>query len=647
MIRASPILDEMWSQLMPTITKYSLLWLMFFAYIHHLIKMGYIEARRKRLRELTTDEDPFMDIRANLNRAEKFGRLGQAARVRDSSLEHFQTTATNSRQNRQLSRRKPLQYKFQRVTIESSPIRYTTNSRGIAHRDKWRYEDLHPLDYCPLEELPIFFRIYTYITHCMLVYMFLKYVFVNLAYLELFEMIKKSYSCFWPGRTCILPELLPSFSMVVLCHHVVYRYYLCIHRKSFAIDCFIFVFFDRETVLEKETKIREIDNNTDLSLLYLNDGFFYHQIIRSTGERTLHIKCNRTLEHWTKMKGFLNNLILLLIFNFAAWGVPLGTWVLMNALSDEYFQLNYHHCVEFATRLQTYFVGPSVQEDKINDIGNLSSSNIFRLSTFFFDLGDSAWMLLDTSNALVWPFASLIVIAQDATFSVETLIDSTRRLAEKFQQLPEDIYSAKEHSAISIGQPHRITSTTLEQFRTKQLLKLIEEDSLILRNEIVDIFKQLNQADEFVSKLTAFCIYVWVVTNVYYEAVSIYKQGVLAPNSVVQYMQITAFIALTITFGFLSRTHSKTLKLYRSICNIVALDPNYKTSKADWMRVLEYFHKQHSRYTFHLGPSAELSLSSYLKSMSWCITVACVVLNLMHQTLGLTANSLPRESRLQ
>jgi len=398
---------------------------------------------------------------------------------------------------------------------------------------------------------------------------------------------------------------------------------LCIHRKSFSLDCFIFVLLDRETVAERQKRLQELDGY--FPLLYLEEGLFYNQITRPDGKRSLHLKCNRTIAHWTKMRYFLKILALLLFSGFLLWSVPLGAIVISNAVSNEYFGINYDYCLELP-QVRSYYLDAKSSPQ--------AWPTLSRATTFVLDIIDSSWLLFDTSNAMVWPFASLIIIAQDANFSLESLIKSVDDITLRNQQLQLFIHRSNREA--------RESEKEMDLYR--KLIDQVEEDALVIRGEIVDFFKQLNLADQFVSKLSAFCIYVWVLSNVYYEFVSLYQHGALAPNSLVQYMQMGGFFGISITFAFIARAHTKSLKLHRRICNLVALDPDHRGNKSSWLWVLEYYEHEKSYYTFHMGSSTNLSFLGYLRSMSWFVTVACVVLNLMHLNLSLGAHKLGNNS---
>ena len=402
------------------LSKFSLNCLLSFSYLRKPLESGHVEIRRRRLKEISSEESILClpacspashsdgPKQVDFLRSNRFSfkLLGLHNGMVSAIVQGAEEQAGDSSSGQQ-----------------TSTLRH--------HHQLWHFEHRQP------ERVPKFFRYYWYVSQITLLYISTKYIFLGLCALDSFEYFPKKHECLWPGRTCILPEISPSFTMVILSYHIVYRLYMHFYRKFFLIECFNFILQDEQTVAEKEARLGRSPTRVsreEAQQMYFADGMYYHFITQMDGRKVLHLRCNRTTEHWRNMRKFYDLVTTVMILNFLIWSVPLASLIIYTALSDEFFELAYGHCKEYALRLDQ-LLG---REPMAEDVNKLTGT--YRWISFSLDMFDNSWILFDTANALVWPFASMIILAQDVTYSVQTLNIATLALIERLRQL-----------AISIG----------------------------------------------------------------------------------------------------------------------------------------------------------------------------------------------------
>lgn len=619
-------------------TKSQIMCMLFFTFIYDLVRRGFIESRKRQLEifrsmasrcdsdQLTrtaSSRPTFLHDTHFAGQPRMFGSGGEesvsggfrhrppALVQRLKSLEDILvderewspkvTQSTKRKQSHQL----PGNAAKEQI---GEPTIYESTATTSDHEQwlKQQIDDSHFENDCPLKEMPKVLRHYEYLSHFLIIALFIKYSCLVIFDNELFGS-KRSFSCYIPGRTAILPSFSPGFSFLVLFYHVMYRIYMCLIRKSFQLDSVMFLLYDKQLIESIQTHQCELlsrnSNSLEAYRIYgMNRLFLIKVQLRDEPKQVIYrVKTNRQLEHWLKLKKFFNRFILICLINIAAWSIPLAV-AIRTALSAENFSIIYGVCDEVIDR----------------HINNWQVWDLRQLIWFTCDMIDSCWLLFDTSNALVWPFASMVVCAQDLNYT----IDELNEILDKVTMRMEEALKVIDASGCS----KQIRSNRSRQ--AEKLLEPIEIDVQILQSEITRMLQQINQVDEFISKLSAYCIFIWIVTNLYIAIVSLNRNKLVALDVVVQFIQITALIALTLSFAYISKVNTKTRRLYTGVCNLVALDPNHKTTKSSWLWVLEYFNKVKPKYSFHLGPFTELTLVNYLKACSWLISGAVVMLNL-------------------
>lgn len=630
-------------------TKNQIMCILFFTYIYDLVRNGFIESRRRQLeiiRSMASRRDigrltgptaaalrpSFLRNTYFASHPRVFGRGGEELAL--GELRYRPRAPVQQRLKPHLdllidtfdeydswspkllhSNRRTLPQSS--TTLRGWPISKQLGeptifeSSTVSSSNEWlwtnQFDEIQLEDDCPLEEMPKAVRYYQYLSHFLVITSFIKYSCLVIFDNELFGS-KQSFSCYIPGRTAILPTFSPGFSFVVLLYHVMYRFYLCIIRKSFQLDSFIFLLYDRRTIESIQThQCKKLSRNSESLEAYMiyamNRLFFVKVNLRNEPAKVIYrVKTNRNLEHWLKLKRFFNRFILICLANIAAWSIPLSVAIVMTVLSEENFGIIYGAC------------------DAMVDAhrNNWSLWDLRQLIWFLCDMLDSGWLLFDTSNALVWPFASMVFCAQDLNYTIDELNETLAKVTSRLKHALEIIAASYWSQQVEFSRSRQIA----------KLLRTIEIDIQILQCEITRMLQQVNQVDEFVSKLSAFCIFIWIFTNLFVQIESLTQNKLVVLDVVVQFMQITALIALTLSFAYIAQVNTKTRRLYTGICNLVALDPNHKTTKSSWLWVLEYFNKVKPSYSFRLGPFSELTLLNYLKACSWLITGAVVTINL-------------------
>lgn len=622
-------------------TKNQIVCILFFSYIYDLVRTGFIQTRKRQLEILRTissnrraDCQPNRVTTNTMSTRDLHARFGQrrptflrgtdfASRRRNYdngewlSQGHFRpgpledllesTTHKDDWQTSSSARKSPpLSFNCELSTANQPKATTTKSDETLEAEDRLQAERE-----CPLGRMPRLVRYYQHLSHFLVIVSFIKYSCLVVFDAELFG-TKQSFSCVLPGRTAILPQVSPGFSFVVLLYHVLYRFYLCVIRKSFQLESFIFLLYDKQTIESVESiqtgKLTRSDNSHEANKIYAMNRLFLVKV-QLRNQVIYRVKTNRNMKHWLKLKRFFNYFIICCLGNIAVWSVPLGVAVVMTVLSVENFGIIYGVCEAV---IHTHRNNWSLWDGK-------------QLVWFICDMIDSGWLLFDTSNALVWPFSAMVFCAQDLNYTIDELNESLATITSRLKQALEMVASRIWRQQVKYNQSRRLA----------KLLKAIEIDTLILQSEISRMLQQVNQVDEFVSKLSAFCIFVWIFTNLFIQISSLQQNKLIMVDVVLQFMQATALVGLSLTFGFIAQVNTKTRRLYAGICNLVALDPNHKTTKSSWLCVLESFNKDQPSYSLRIGPFTELNLINYLKGCSWLITGALVTINLFKYKYGI------------
>lgn len=563
-------------------TKHQIMCMLFFTYIYDLVRRGYDAQRRRHFERLAPTVTIGKNLPSHSCQSIRFKRIQQRSYER-----LFSNNSGDS------------WFKFvERKAALTSPVTHPESDYSINNAQTNHVEDS---EVCPLVEMPYLLKLYEMFSHFIMVMSFIKYFAICVLQFE-FVGISSHYACYIPGRLSFLFDLvheLPIVSLMVISCHIIYRYYLYMRCNNFKISCFLFISCDESTVIRKERDLKNHETSNDWTKL-VNDTIFYQRVKLINGKVIYTLKANRSLKHWLRLKKFINGLAIFGAGNLVLWSVPLGTIIFHNLLSSDYFDANYAACRSFADR-------------PIGEDFRWSFSDSYRFWMFMLDGADNLFLLFDSSQALVWPFATSVICTQDITFCVDYLSESVIKLSQKLREL------SREESE---GSSDRY-----------ELKKLVEREIAILQAQIVDIFTQIGEVDQFISPFTAYCVGTWVYVHIVYQSIAIFKKRILVPNTIIQYMQIIGLAGLTYTFTYLGRSHTKLVALYHKISTLVALDSNYKTTKLSWIALLEYFHQGKSRFTFHLGPSVELSITNYIKFMVWFVSCGLVMVNLLRHRL--------------
>ena len=616
--------------------------ILFFTYIYDSVRAGYLESRRKQFEKLSPTYSYLQHARVLPMTFDRRGHQIPSKRSSIATDVHIHCTTNNQRQSQRKtsllqainqltsdSGQRVVRLFMQSTENQSDSTADQVNRRHTGAGEKlYGYDDDYddfksnqqgPIDDCPLKEMPKFARIYQYFSHVAVTVTFLKYLYLTTVQGEFFG-TNKIYTCYIPGRTVVLTAWSPHFTLMVINLHVIYRIYLCLIRKSFHIESIIFVLCNEKQVVSLESTYNAIKQRQDLKQsksgdlyelykLFLSNRMFFTKSRSANHGYTYKLKINRTLEHWLKLKGFINKFTQVTLANFVVWSGPLGILILSAILSVHNTREIYSHC------------------DELNAESDPMKRTFFSwrgIIWFIGDMMDSGWLLFDTTNALAWPFTSVVVCAQDTTYGLQELIKSAASISLRLEQWL--ILSIGDTQTRNLNSRRGSTAPLYEQAR-KSALSSIHDDILMLQSDINGVLHDMGNVDQFVSKMAAFIIFSWLYANTYYQLISLFHNELAYLDFAIQFMQFVGLCCITGTFVFLSKTHKVSRQLYDRICHLVAIDPDYKT-KSSWLSVLEYYNKDKSRFSFHIGAWAQLTFCNYLKGMAWLITSALVIINL-------------------
>ena len=479
------------------------------------------------------------------------------------------------------------------------------------------------IDDCPLNELNKLGTAYRYFSHAAVVVTFLKYVYLNIVEAELFG-TNKLNACYVPGRGYLATSFSPSFALLIIFCHVIYRFYLYFIRKSFHIESLIFVLYDEERVKSLESVYNTIkrrqgynhskrgDDAIKLHKLFLSNRMFFTKT-RLTNQRYAYkLRINRTHKHWLKLNGFVEQTFVMTAVNFIMLIAPLAVLVVLTMLAPKSKETLYAQC------------------SQLSDDSNPIKWSLFSwrgMIWFIADLIDSGWLVIDTIHALAWPLASVVISAQDITYSLQELTESI--VATRLRLKQWLLLSKPSELETSIPKSCRsLTSDSNGLARQLALdLNSIHDDILMLQCDINDVLLDMGNVDALVSKMSAFIIFCWLIANTYINRMFLTQNRLVELDSAVQFVQIGGLFGVTCTFAYLSKTHKISRLLYDRICHLIAIDPDHRI-KSSWLPVLEFYNKDKPMFSFHLGPWTELTLSNYLKSMTWFLTGALIVIDL-------------------
>lgn len=456
---------------------------------------------------------------------------------------------------------------------------------------------------CPIPSMPKLIRTYQIFSTVFLYYSFVKYALVSSIRFRWID-VEQTYACYLPGRLGLVVEIsddMPWFSFILCGFHVIWRlmWHFC---DRLELDCFIFLYHDEETILDKQFRLPELNDPKVAPEIaygrYLCNETFFQPKVDSRGHTLYKIRQHRTIEHHkTLIKSIYR--VFFLFWNYLLFPfTPLYIFGIYTQTTAEYFKRNYPGCESFSS----HYKGEANFTWSINDN--------FRLSYLFFDLFDNLIISVDTVLTMIFPVGAGIIITQELNSRFDTVCGKLCELNDEWWY-----FSTKEHEVIS-----PMTMMFIEQ---------LEQDSDTIFYEIISTFQYVRTLDEFVRRVAIFALYGWFVIELSIQFIILYGHSSdPATHTYYMYIQVLALISFWSFFLVMSRPYNRTRILYSRLCSAMALSPHISRTKLSWLWLLEYYHKGFDRCTLHMmGKSFPLTNLNFLRCISWAVTCILIVLN--------------------
>lgn len=465
---------------------------------------------------------------------------------------------------------------------------------------------------CPLPAMPKYIRSYQVISTTFHVYVAVKYLFITLVQFKWIN-LDPAYLCYLPGRLTYVGDIsyeFPPFLFLVGTLHLIYRSLWYFIADRLDLDCFQFLCLDEQFVMDKQNKLAHLNEPGVAPIIsykmYLCGKIFYQRY--KTIDRKIRYKMrpNRTLEQWRKLRNAANAIPLIYYSCLALVFMPILIISLYNYFSPGAFEQSYPHCEFLSGRIadesfEWYF------------------TDSYKRIAFVCDILEASIFLPDVTFALVLPAAGAILLSYDLASHFDQIISNLSDLIDKINVV-HDIRSQKGAKSRHVDLP--------------KLKSIIKEEANIFYVDVIYVFQHVCKVDRFIRVFAPFCIFVWFVINLSYQALSIFRKQILISNATFQYVQIFSCIMLTIMFSMLVRPHNRSQVLYEKLCAAIAVDFDHQTTRGFWSRLLGFYHRNQSKFTLHiLSTSYPLSRINYLRIVSWFITCTLILLNLMRYKL--------------
>lgn len=464
---------------------------------------------------------------------------------------------------------------------------------------------------CPLPAMPRYARWYQIVSTIINAYVALKYLFISLVqYGWIF--IDPAYLCYLPGRLTYVRGLayeFPRFIFLFAALQLVFRGLWYFKANRLDLDCFQFLCFDESTIIEKQNRLADLNSPRLAPIVsyrkYLSDKLFYQRYRTIDQKIRYKMRPNRTVEHWRKLRTVANAVPIVTYCNFTLVITPIMIIRFYNFLSHDLFSQCYPHCEFMSNR-------------PINGTFRWSFEDPYRRVALIFDALELILFFPDVTFAIIVPACGMVLLTYDLILHFDIVINNLSTLVDKMTVI-RDIRLEPGPDVIDLP----------------RLIDTIKVEANKAYVDVIHVFEHVCKIDQFISILAPFCIFVWFLLNLTYQTVSILRKQTLISNSTIQYMQLVGVIVLTISFSVLVRPHNRTQKLYRKLCNAVAIDLDHQIGRNFCFRLLGFYNRNQSRFTLHiLGKSYALSRINYFRSMSWFVTCTVLLLNLMQNKLN-------------
>lgn len=460
---------------------------------------------------------------------------------------------------------------------------------------------------CVLPEMPKLIRSYQLFSSVFVVCAFLKYGLLSLIHYGIFG-IDKTYACFLPGRLGLIMDAAyeaPWWGVFIFGLHVVWRFTWYMEQTRLKLDCLLFLYHDRDTILDKHVALTDINNDRlpgkVAERIYLCNQLFYDRHYNdSTGRTAYAIKQYRTIKQYEILEGYSIKFRCLYVIIMAMMVVPMCVLAVHFQYSDQYYTLSYPSCtISDGSRGEITFRWPLVQ--KLKYLYNIMDSL------------DNLMFLVDGAFALVVPYSGAILLTEDLALRIEYL-------CQQISNLNKSIRSVLLTSDGSFSQPPL----------SKRFTQYMQRESKRIYTEAIDTFDQTRQVDQYLRVFVSICFFACYFFTLTILAVLIFRRHLVRGTLLVFYIYILIFINfcfIAIIF-IMARPQSLSQVLYRKLSSAMALCPDFEQTKMSWRWLLEYYHSR--RNTLHIfGQYYVLSDVNVLRCMSWFVTCTVILLGLI------------------
>lgn len=467
---------------------------------------------------------------------------------------------------------------------------------------------------CPIPPMPKCIRIYQILSTVFIIYSFIRYLVISSIHYEWLKVDKK-YLCYIPGRPALMVDKgttyeLPCFGLLVAILHVIWRSMWYLDANRLDLDCFLFLCYDRDTILNKQLEILKLNNPNlppeEAYRKYICNTVFYERRIDADGSVVYLLKQHRTINHYDELAKLILKFRLLYVIFILLLVIPSVASGWYAQFSHEQFDHNYPECRSFSSSY------------KDNDF-KWSFNDNFRYYYLFFDLYDNTMPVIETAFALIHPFGAALILCHD----VKLRFYSLRRRVSKLNDRLRRLFN---------GNINYITSPSTVEHRDDQI-KDLEERSISIFYETRSIFDHIQSVDEFVKRFASITVLGWLIVNSAFHTLAITrkfrKSGIALAYFI--YAEVHTHALIASVFMALAQPYNQSQDLYTELCSAMSLSTVVvPKTKNLWPLLLDYYHPCSTRFSLHLlGTSYVLSNLNILRCLSWLFTLTVIVVNML------------------
>lgn len=466
---------------------------------------------------------------------------------------------------------------------------------------------------CPLPAMPRFIRLYRRFSNIFVTVNMIKYGLLAAIQYGWIN-VDKVYACYVPGRSALALDFvyeMPWFGLLIFAYHVATRLLVHLQVKRLNIDCFMFLLYDKDTIVERQFGLVEM-NSTKLTpreayRRYLCNRVFYERQVDSRGRARYVMRQQRTIEHYERLRS-ANLVFYIFCMVMLILGIPAYIYSVRTHLSHEFFDLYYPACRSFSNSPNN---------------GNFSWSfgDKYRLFNLFFDRLDNEILTIDTVISLILPLV-LVTLTHDLRLRFDDICTRVASLNERFRYLllNDDLV----RDMVPFERP------------PMKFIEDLEEESRAIFEEVIGIFKQVKCDDEYIRRVTLIMVCIWFFATMSINTFVLLRLGSRRDNSFMVYLiaEVYYHTGMASLLALMTRPHNRAKLLYNRLCSAMALCPDEPETRIRWRWLVEYYHRGSSRYSLHfVGKGYAFSNLNIIRCMSWFVSCTVIMLNLIRNKL--------------